>query len=41
VTLSANGVTVESRLARPLASITHVGICTDHATCDFTAVQLE
>ena len=41
VTLTANGVTVDARFARPLTSITHVGLCTDRATCDFAPLQLE
>jgi hypothetical protein len=41
VTLTANGVIVESPLSRPLQSITHVGICTDNATCDFSPVQVQ
>ena len=41
VTLTANGVTVESQLSRPLQSITHVGICTDNATCDFSPVRVQ
>ena len=41
VTLTAGGVTVEAKLARPMKSITHVGFAMDNAVADFSPLKIE
>jgi len=40
VTFKSGPATVKAKLARPMKTITHVGYCTNHATVDFSAVEV-
>jgi len=41
VTLTANGVTIESKFQTPLKRITHVGYAMDRALIDFTPIEIQ
>jgi hypothetical protein len=40
LTFKSGPATVATKLAKPMQSITHVGYCTNHATVDFSAIEV-